>query len=267
MPNADGEKCDDSMSGSKFVGEEFMTYDTIVKDSANNDSVEDQPAFNILITDSEAIAFFCAAFVSACAYAPLVNTGVSAVSNHQDAYGNYAYRYDIKDAATGSLNSKDEVGKVGSIDVAAPVVYGAYAAPAVVAYVAPAVAAYAAPSCSCLCCPSCSCLCCPSCSCLCCPSCSCLLLQLCSSCSFLCPSYRLRRYCRTSRYWSCGLRRYCRTSPSAAPVLAGRGAYGGIGAPTIAAPLAYGGTLGHGGALGLGYGAGILGAGLGKAAL
>ncbi|GIX79913.1 hypothetical protein CEXT_43301 [Caerostris extrusa] len=61
----------------------------------------------------------------------LVNTGVSAVSNQQDAYGNYAYRYDIKDAATGSLNSKAEVGKVGVVAVAAPVAYGAIAAPAI----------------------------------------------------------------------------------------------------------------------------------------
>ncbi|GIX79908.1 hypothetical protein CEXT_43251 [Caerostris extrusa] len=75
------------------------------------------------------IAFFCAALVAVSAYAPLVNTGVSAVSNQQDAYGNYAYRYDIKDAATGSLNSKAEVGKVGVVAVAAPVAYGAYAAP------------------------------------------------------------------------------------------------------------------------------------------
>ncbi|GIY11348.1 hypothetical protein CDAR_535551 [Caerostris darwini] len=79
------------------------------------------------------IAFFCAALVAASAYAPLVNTGVSAVSNQQDAYGNYAYRYDIKDAATGSLNSKAEVGKVGVVAVAAPVAYGAYAAPAIAA--------------------------------------------------------------------------------------------------------------------------------------
>ncbi|GIY46591.1 hypothetical protein CDAR_408401 [Caerostris darwini] len=70
------------------------------------------------------IAFFCAALVAVSAYAPLVNTGVSAVSNQQDAYGNYAYRYDIKDAATGSLNSKAEVGKVGAVAVAAPVAYG-----------------------------------------------------------------------------------------------------------------------------------------------
>ncbi|GIY71487.1 hypothetical protein CEXT_14181 [Caerostris extrusa] len=93
------------------------------------------------------IAFFCAALVAVSAYAPLVNTGVSAVSNQQDAYGNYAYRYDIKDAATGSINSKAEVGKVGAVAVAAPAVaYGAYAAPAVAAYAAPAVASYAAPA-------------------------------------------------------------------------------------------------------------------------
>ncbi|GIY34093.1 hypothetical protein CDAR_575661 [Caerostris darwini] len=88
------------------------------------------------------IAFFCAALVAVSASgliaAPLVNTGVSATSSTQDAYGNYAYRYDIKDAATGSINSKAEVGKVGA--VAAPAVaYGAYATPAVAAYAAPAV--------------------------------------------------------------------------------------------------------------------------------
>ncbi|GIY46579.1 uncharacterized protein CDAR_408311 [Caerostris darwini] len=97
------------------------------------------------------IAFFCAALVAVSASgliaAPLVNTGVSATSSTQDAYGNYAYRYDIQDAATGSINSKAEVGKVGAVAVAAPAVaYGAYAAPAVAAYAAPAVAAYAAPA-------------------------------------------------------------------------------------------------------------------------
>ncbi|GIY46562.1 uncharacterized protein CDAR_408171 [Caerostris darwini] len=97
------------------------------------------------------IAFFCSALVAVSASgliaAPLVNTGVSATSSTQDAYGNYAYRYDIKDAATGSINSKAEVGKVGAVAVAAPAVaYGAYAAPAVAAYAAPAVAAYAAPA-------------------------------------------------------------------------------------------------------------------------
>ncbi|GIY75541.1 hypothetical protein CDAR_238361 [Caerostris darwini] len=97
------------------------------------------------------IAFFCAAFVAVSASgliaAPLVNTGVSATSSTQDAYGNYAYRYDIQDAATGSINSKAEVGKVGTVTVAAPAVaYGAYAAPAVAAYASPAVASYAAPA-------------------------------------------------------------------------------------------------------------------------
>ncbi|GIY11347.1 hypothetical protein CDAR_535541 [Caerostris darwini] len=177
------------------------------------------------------IAFFCAALVAACAYAPLVNTGVSAVSNQQDAYGNYAYRYDIKDAATGSLNSKAEVGKVGSIAVAAPAVaYGAYAAPAVTAYAAPAVAAYAAPAVA---------------------------------------SYApATAYGDIAAPILAGRVAY---GGIAAPVLAGRVAYGGIAAPAIAAPLAYGGALGHGGALcfryggalGLGYGSGILGAGLG----
>ncbi|GIY48394.1 hypothetical protein CEXT_11741 [Caerostris extrusa] len=157
------------------------------------------------------IAFFCAALVAASAYAPLVNTGVSAVSNQQDAYGNYAYRYDIKDAATGSINSKAEVGKVGAVAVAAPAVaYGAYAAPAVAAYAAPAVAAYAAPAIA----------------------------------SYAAPALAAR----------------VAYGGIAAPLLAGRVAYGGYGAP-----VAYGGVLGHGAALGLGYGAGIYGAGLGKA--
>ncbi|GIY32261.1 hypothetical protein CEXT_74291 [Caerostris extrusa] len=77
------------------------------------------------------IAFFCAALVAASAYAPS-SAQVSVLPHStQDAYGNYAYRYDIKDAATGSINSKAEVGKVGAVAVAAPAVaYGAYAAPA-----------------------------------------------------------------------------------------------------------------------------------------
>ncbi|GIY48388.1 hypothetical protein CEXT_11711 [Caerostris extrusa] len=83
------------------------------------------------------IAFFCAALVAVSASgliaAPLVNTGVSATSSTQDAYGNYAYRYDIKDAATAVAT------------YAAPAV-AAYAAPAVAAYAAPAVASYAAPA-------------------------------------------------------------------------------------------------------------------------
>ncbi|GIX76299.1 adult-specific rigid cuticular protein 15.7 [Caerostris darwini] len=41
--------------------------------------------------------------------------------------------------------------------------------------------------------------------------------------------------------------------------------YGSIGVGAIAAPVAFGGVIGHGAALGLGYGAGILGAGIGKA--
>ncbi|GIY71476.1 uncharacterized protein CEXT_14121 [Caerostris extrusa] len=120
-------------------------------------------------------AFFCAALVAVSASgliaAPLVNTGVSATSSTQDAYGNYAYRYDIQDAATGSINSKAENGKErGAVAVAAPAVaydlcrpstsclccpsrgclccpaVAAYAAPAVAAYAAPAVASYAAPA-------------------------------------------------------------------------------------------------------------------------
>ncbi|GBN11230.1 Adult-specific rigid cuticular protein 15.7 [Araneus ventricosus] len=39
----------------------------------------------------------------------LVNTGVSARSQTQDAYGNYAFGYDIKDGL-GATNSRSEVG-------------------------------------------------------------------------------------------------------------------------------------------------------------
>ncbi|GFT35096.1 uncharacterized protein NPIL_570121 [Nephila pilipes] len=131
------------------------------------------------------VVFFCAALAAVSASgliaAPLVNTGVSSRAQTQDALGNYAFRYDIVDGATGSLNSRAEVGKVGiaaaPIDIAAP----AFAAP--LAHAAPAAIG--------------------------------------------------------------GVIRY--------------------GAPlAAAAPLAYGGVLGHGAALGLGYRAGILGAGIGK---
>ncbi|GFS81568.1 uncharacterized protein NPIL_659841 [Nephila pilipes] len=86
------------------------------------------------------VIIFCAAVAAVSAsgiIAPLVNTGVSARAQTQDILGNYAFQYDIKDAATGSLNSRAEVGKVGiaPIAVAAPAViggaygYGGYGAP------------------------------------------------------------------------------------------------------------------------------------------
>ncbi|GIY97761.1 hypothetical protein CEXT_434771 [Caerostris extrusa] len=117
---------------------------------------------------------------------------VSAVSNQQDvSMGNYAYRYDIRDAATGSLNSKAEVGKGRCHRRRRP---------------------------SCCCCRPGSGL------------------------------WRIRRPCCCCRV-----------------------AYGGYAAllllPAVAARVAYGGALGHGAALGWGYGAGIMGAGLGKAIL
>ncbi|GBN62295.1 hypothetical protein AVEN_36305-1 [Araneus ventricosus] len=96
------------------------------------------------------VVIFCAALAavhgSALIAAPLVNTGVSVESRQKDAFGNYAYAYDIKDGATGSINSKAEVGK--AIAVAAPVISAplAYAGPA---YTAPAIAAplaYATPA-------------------------------------------------------------------------------------------------------------------------
>ncbi|KAF8787618.1 adult-specific rigid cuticular protein 15.7-like [Argiope bruennichi] len=93
------------------------------------------------------VLIVCAALAAAQASllaAPLVNTGISVESRQQDAFGNYAYSYDIKDGATGSINSKAEVGK--AVAFAAPVISAplAYAAPAVVAplaYAAPAIAA------------------------------------------------------------------------------------------------------------------------------
>ncbi|GFS67745.1 uncharacterized protein TNCV_4364111 [Trichonephila clavipes] len=91
------------------------------------------------------IVFFCAALAAVSASgligAPLINTGVSSRAQSQDALGNYAFRYDIVDGATGSLNSRAEVGKVGiaaaPLAVAAPAaiggVYGYGAAPLAVA--------------------------------------------------------------------------------------------------------------------------------------
>ncbi|CAL1287721.1 unnamed protein product [Larinioides sclopetarius] len=101
------------------------------------------------------VFIFCVALAtvhgSALIGRPLVNTGVSVESRQQDAFGNYAYAYDIKDGATGSINSKAEVGR--ALAVAAPVVSAplAYAAPAYIAptYAARAIAAplaYAAPA-------------------------------------------------------------------------------------------------------------------------
>ncbi|GFS67739.1 uncharacterized protein TNCV_4364061 [Trichonephila clavipes] len=78
------------------------------------------------------VVFFCAALAAVSASgligAPLINTGVSSRAQTQDALGNYAFRYDIVDGATGSLNSRAEVGKVGI--AAAPI---AVAAPAIAA--------------------------------------------------------------------------------------------------------------------------------------
>ncbi|GFT23135.1 uncharacterized protein NPIL_682171 [Nephila pilipes] len=82
------------------------------------------------------VVFFCAALAAVSASgliaAPLVNTGVSSRAQTQDALGNYAFRYNIVDGATGSLNSRAEVGKVGiaaaPIAVAAPLALAAPAA-------------------------------------------------------------------------------------------------------------------------------------------
>ncbi|GBM40175.1 hypothetical protein AVEN_100582-1 [Araneus ventricosus] len=87
------------------------------------------------------VVILCAALAVAHASllaAPLVSTGISAESRQQDAWGNYAYGYDIRDGATGSMNAKAEVGR--AVAVAAPAIAAplAYAAPAIAA---PAIAA------------------------------------------------------------------------------------------------------------------------------
>ncbi|GFS51539.1 uncharacterized protein TNIN_41061 [Trichonephila inaurata madagascariensis] len=144
------------------------------------------------------VVFFCAALAAVSASgliaAPLVNTGVSSRAQVQDALGNYAFKYDIVDGATGSLNSRAEVGKVGI--AAAPIAVAAPHIAAPLALAAPAAIG--------------------------------------------------------------GVYGYGAPLAAAAPL-----AYGGVLGHGVA-PLAYGGVLGHRGALGLGYGAGIYGAGIGK---
>ncbi|GFY75503.1 uncharacterized protein TNIN_244261 [Trichonephila inaurata madagascariensis] len=96
------------------------------------------------------VVFFCAALAAVSASgligAPLINTGVSSRAQTQDALGNYAFRYDIVDGATGSLNSRAEAGKVGiaaaPIAVAAPLaIAGPAAIGGVYGYGAPLAAA------------------------------------------------------------------------------------------------------------------------------
>ncbi|PRD30601.1 UNVERIFIED_CONTAM: hypothetical protein NCL1_25947 [Trichonephila clavipes] len=86
------------------------------------------------------VVFFCAALAAVSASGliatPLVNTGVSSRAQVQDALGNYAFKYDIVDGATGSLNSRAEVGKVGI--VAAPIAVAAPHIAAPLALAAPA---------------------------------------------------------------------------------------------------------------------------------
>ncbi|KAF8787654.1 adult-specific rigid cuticular protein 15.7-like [Argiope bruennichi] len=59
------------------------------------------------------VAIFCAAFAAVQAgvlmKSHLVSTGVSTSSRQQDAYGSYAFGYDIKDGL-GATNSRSEVG-------------------------------------------------------------------------------------------------------------------------------------------------------------
>ncbi|GFX70485.1 uncharacterized protein TNCV_4474191 [Trichonephila clavipes] len=95
------------------------------------------------------VVFFCAALAAVSASgliaAPLVSTGVSSRAQTQDVLGNYAFRYDIVDGATGSLNSRAEVGKVGiaavPIAVAAPAIAVPLAIGGVYGYGAPLAAA------------------------------------------------------------------------------------------------------------------------------
>ncbi|CAL1287720.1 unnamed protein product [Larinioides sclopetarius] len=67
--------------------------------------------------------FFSKVFVLCIAFAatqasPQVNTGVGFDPIQQNSLGNFAYAYDVKDAATGSINSSPEVGNTAG--VAAP---------------------------------------------------------------------------------------------------------------------------------------------------
>nr|GBN48457.1 Adult-specific rigid cuticular protein 15.7 [Araneus ventricosus] len=73
----------------------------------------------------QGVAFFCAALVAAQASllaGPIVSTGVSNRAQTQDAWGNYAFNYGIKDGL-GAANSRAEVGdaagnKKGSYTIA-----------------------------------------------------------------------------------------------------------------------------------------------------
>ncbi|KAF8787602.1 hypothetical protein HNY73_009182 [Argiope bruennichi] len=71
-------------------------------------------------------------------HSALVNTGVSARSQTQDAYGNYAFGYDIKDGL-GATNSRSE--RPSSCSRRAPVVNHVAPAAAVIGHAA----SYAAP--------------------------------------------------------------------------------------------------------------------------
>ncbi|GBN84911.1 Adult-specific rigid cuticular protein 15.7 [Araneus ventricosus] len=153
--------------------------------------------------------------------APLVSTGVSNRAQTQDAYGNYAFNYGIKDGL-GATNSRAEVGdahgnKKGTYTIAdidgrarrVDYVADGLGFRATVKTNEPGTAASA-------------------------------------------PAAALI------------------ASPYAGPVApvvnhVAPAAPVAVAAPAIAAPVAYGGVIGHGAAPGLGYGAGIYGAGIGKA--
>ncbi|XP_055941792.1 fibroin heavy chain-like [Argiope bruennichi] len=157
----------------------------------------------------------------------LVNTGVSARSQTEDAYGNYAFGYDIKDGL-GATNSRSEIGdahgnKKGSYTLAD--IDGRTNEPGTAAS-APAAALVASPYAG----------------------------PVAPVVNHVAPAATVVGHAAS----------YAAPLAVAAPVLAAPVAYGGVlgHGPAIAAPVAYGGVIGHGAALGhgapfgLGYGLG-----------
>ncbi|GIY84368.1 hypothetical protein CDAR_278291 [Caerostris darwini] len=197
------------------------------------------------------VAFLCAALAAVHASgiigAPLVNTGVSASSRQQDVFGNNAFGYTIKDSL-GATNSRSEVGdgygnRKGSYTItdidgrARRVDYVAdgHGFRATVKTNEPGTAA-SAPAAALINSPYAG--------------------PVAPVVNHVAPAVAAPLAVAAPALAYGGL---------AAPALA----YGGLAAPAIvaraiAAPVAFGGVIGHGAALGLGYGAGILGAGIGK---
>ncbi|GIY46482.1 hypothetical protein CDAR_592071 [Caerostris darwini] len=184
------------------------------------------------------VAFLCAAFAAVHASgiigAPLINTGISASSRQQDILGNNAFGYTIKDGL-GATNSRSEVGDGYGNRKGSYTITDIDGRARRVDYVA--------------------------------------------------DGHGFRATVKTNEPGTAASAPAAAlvNSPYAGPVApvvnhvapaaiaapmaiaAPAIGYGGIGVGAIAAPVAYGGVIGHGAALGLGYGAGILGAGIGKA--